>query len=169
VSKLIVFLLLFAVSNTYAFWGPITFIPANPTANDSIQFQIQTGGCDTFLSESDAEIEVTGSVVKVTKRGISNLDPIFCFFPISAGTTSIGRFPSGTYRFELYRRENLRPTFVDLVQTANLTIAPAPNAALVAAPTLSWPGLSFLVIVFLLVGASFIARGMKSVRPALSE
>jgi hypothetical protein len=156
--KLIALLLFFAASYAQAFWGPISFIPSNPTSNDSIQFQIQVGGCDTFLSESDAEIEVTGSIIKVTKRGISNLDPIFCFFPISTGTTSIGRFPSGTYRFELYRRENLRPTVVDLVQTANLTIGPAPAGPIVAAPALSWHGLSFLVIVFMLAGVCFSSR-----------
>jgi hypothetical protein len=158
VRTLIVFLLLFADSYALAFWGPISFIPPNPTANDSIQFQIQTGGCDAFQSNLDAEIEVTNSLIKVTKHGTSNFDPIFCFFPNATSTTSIGNFPSGTYRFELYRRQLSSPNVVDLVQTANLTIGPAPASAVVAAPIFSWFGLSTLIFAFLLVSVCFNPR-----------
>jgi hypothetical protein len=158
VSKLIVFLLLFADSYALAFWGPISFIPPNPTANDSIQFQIRFGRCDSFVSNSDAEVVVDGLTIKVTKIGVSVTDPVLCNFPVAISTTNVGRFPAGNYRFELYRRENLRPTVVDLVQAANLTIGPAPPSALVAAPTFSWFGLSTLAFAFLLLGVCFSPR-----------
>jgi hypothetical protein len=153
-KHVVILLTFWLASPALAFWGPISFVPAAPTTNDGVSFQMPFGICDAFLSNLDAEIEVTGSVIKVTKTGISITDPILCNIPISSTTTFIGRFPSGVYRFELYRRENLRPTVVDLVQTANLTIAAAPAVELTAAPTLSPGGLAALVIALLLASYS---------------
>jgi hypothetical protein len=158
VRKLIVLPLFFATAFAQAFWGPISFIPTNPTAKDSIQFRIQTGACDSLVSNSDAEVSIVGTTIRVIKIGVSVTDPILCNFLPNTFTTTIGTVPAGTYRFELYRRENLRPTVVDLVQTANLTIGPAPASALVAASIFSWFGLSTLIFAFLLIGVCFSPR-----------
>jgi hypothetical protein len=158
--KHFVILLTFCLASpAFAFWGPISFIPVSPTASDPIQFQIQFGICDALQSNLDAEIEVIGSTIKVTKFGTSNSDPILCFFPVGTSTTSIGRFPAGQYRFELYRRQLSSPTIVDLVQTANLSIAAAPAVELTAAPTLSLGGLAALVTALLL--ACFVSTRQK--------
>jgi hypothetical protein len=136
-----------------AYWnGPITCSPATPTSNDNIQFSIQTGGCDTFVSNFDGDVELAGSTIKVTKAGLFANDPVLCNYPNTTISTSFGNFPAGTYRFELYRRRLIGPPIVELVQTSNLTVRAAPLPQLFAAPMLTLPALILLFALQLMLG-----------------
>jgi hypothetical protein len=145
-------------TNTYAFFGPITFSPVTPTSNDNIQFSIESGVCDAFVSNFDAEIELVGSTIKVTKSGTFANGPTLCNFQIRTTSTSIGRFPAGSYRFELYRRRLIGPPIVELVQTSNLTVRAAPLPSLVAVPMFSSPALILLIALQLMLGRYAFAQ-----------
>jgi hypothetical protein len=145
-------------SNAHAFFGPIIFSPVSPTSNDSILFSIESGVCDALVSNFDGDVELVGSTIKVTKAGSFANDPILCNFPIRTTTTTIGSFPAGTYRFELYRRRLIGPPIVELVQTSNLTVRAAPLPPLVAVPMFSSPALILLIALQLTLGLYAFAK-----------
>jgi hypothetical protein len=101
------------------------------------------------VSNSDGDVELVGSTIKVTKAGLFANDPILCNYAIRTTTNNIGIFPAGTYRFELYRRRLIGPPIVELVQTSNLTVRAAPAPPLVAVPTLTLPALILLIALWL--------------------
>jgi hypothetical protein len=156
-KNMITFLLCVWCAQAQAVWGPLVFVPPIPNETQSVNFTIFVGGCDTFLSGSDEVVELVGSTIRVTKIGISVDDSAQCIFPFGSGTVRLGRFAPGTYRVEVYRRQQQQPSVVDLVQTGNVTVVAGPNVV-IAAPVFSPLGLMALIAAVLLLGSFASAR-----------
>jgi hypothetical protein len=157
-KNMITLLLCVWCAQAQASFGPMIFVPSIPNSNQSVDFMISVGICDSFASNDDEVVELVGTTIRVTKFGVLAGSP--CMFPIVTGTVRLGRFPPGTYRVELYRRQFLFPTLVDLVQTGNVTVVAGPNPV-IAAPVLSPLGLVALMTAVLLLG-SFASTRVKS-------
>jgi hypothetical protein len=151
IKNAIAFLLFLCCAQAQAFWGPMIFVPPVPNSNESVNFMITVGVCDSFASNNDEVVELVGTTIRVTKFGVST-DFSPCMFPIVTGTVRLGAFSPGTYRVELYRRQFFSPTVVDLVQTGNVTVIAGPNAV-IAAPAFSPVSLLALITAVLLLGS----------------
>ncbi len=125
-QKIIAVLLLLQSSAAYAVFGPLSFIPSQPSSSDQVSMRLTVGVCDTFLSVPsnflNPEIAVIGSTIRVTKIGFSTNDFAACIFPPTTGEIPLQRFQAGSYRVELYLRDAFAQTQVRLVQTGALTV-----------------------------------------------
>ena len=156
-QKIFAVLLLLYAGLAHAVFGPLTFIPAQPSSSDAVAMRLTVGGCDTFLSVPsnfpDPEILVVGSTIRVTKIGFSTDDFAACIFPPTTGAIPLQRFLAGNYRVELYLRDAFAQTQVRLVQTGTLTVTQA-AFTVEQVPSLSLFAV-FSMLLLMLLGAHF--------------
>ena len=148
-------LLLLLSINANAIISAPTIDPSAPTTADFINLKISTAFCDAFatLSPTDRVLEVSPGLVKMTVLGLSTDDFAQCNYPRLNYVYEIGLLPSGTYRFELYRRIVLDPSRINLVGTANFIVS---TPLVTQVPSLSGLGIAGLCGVMLL--AAFATR-----------
>jgi hypothetical protein len=67
--------MLFWLSPAHAVFGPLSYIPEQPTSDDVVRLRLNVGVCDSFASvpsiSPDPVIAVEGSVIRVVKAGIT--------------------------------------------------------------------------------------------------
>ena len=149
--------LLFFTTHAHAVFGPLTFIPAQPTSSDQVSLRVQVGVCDTIASVPstfpDPEIVVIGNTIRVTKIGFSTDDFAACIFPVRTFAIGLPRFQANQYVVELYLRDAFAQTQVRLVQTGSLTVTQA-TFTVEQVPSLSLFAV-FSMLLLMLLGAHF--------------
>jgi len=128
-------------------------VPTSATVLDFLRVNVSTAFCDTFttLGPTDRVLEVSQNVVRMTVLGFSTTDFAQCNNPAFNYTYDIGLLPSGNYRFELYRRFVLDPDRINLVGTANFSVAGVAPAVVTPVPAFSTYGIFAFAGLILLV------------------
>lgn len=150
-------LFLIVATSAHAIVGPMVFSPTVPNSNDSFTVSVRTGPCEVFGGGGTPQVQVMGNVIKITSLGISNTEPVLCFFPISIATFTVEPVLVGAYTVELYLRPLSLPTLSELVQTGSVNITQG-VIILRPVPISSLYGLVFLLGLLCLTGIIGIGK-----------